>query len=557
MDVYVQGKGKVSLSQSDFVAQGGEGAVYARGDIAYKIYASPDKMIPVAKIRELARLTDPNIVRPQDVLLGPWNRPIGYTMRRVQSAHSLCQVFTRAFRERQGLTLDTVVALVQQFQRRVQHVHTQDMLIVDLNEMNFLLDRDLREILFLDVDSYQTPGFPATALMETVRDRHSSRFSRDTDWFSWGIVTFQMFIGIHPYKGTHKTLTDLDARMHANVSVFHRDVAIPKVCYPFDTIPQAYRDWYRAVFDHGKRLPPPTDLRAVVVIAPQPVRVQGTHLLHITELYRFPAEVVAPVPASANDVALTVGGLYIKHRQHPVDKDARVVFTVRTNHIIAASVRQGRLKLVDITQGREIGSSLAAEALTTCGNRLMVKQGGTLYEVEFVEFGVNIQAALKPIGNALENATQLFEGVAVQSLLGACYVSLSPQPGTCYAVHIAEMDGYQIVDARFDNNVLMLIGTREGRYDKCILRFDPACRGYDIRLVPDIAYIGLNFVTLDNGLCIHVNENEELEIFSHRKDIQALRVLADPAVPGRKLFKNGTQVLFAQGDRVYSLSLHS
>src|SRR5262249_8003677 len=156
----------------------------------------------------------------------------------IQDAQSLCQLFTRAFRERQGVTPDQVIALVQQFQRRVQYVHTQGMLIVDVNEMNFLLDRDLREILFIDVDSYQTPGFPATALMESVRDRHSSRFSQNTDWFSWGIVTFQMFVGIHPYKGKHKTLTDLDARMRANVSVFQSEVAIPKVCYPFAAIPQ-------------------------------------------------------------------------------------------------------------------------------------------------------------------------------------------------------------------------------------------------------------------------------------------------------------------------------
>src|SRR5579871_3587968 len=133
MDVFIRGKGRVCLNQADFVAQGGEGAVYARGDTAFKIYSNPGKMIPVAKIQELAALTLPNIVRPQEVLLDTRNTPIGYTMRRVKDAVALCQLFPRAFRERQGLTPEAILKLVQQFQKGVQHVHDQGMLIVDLN----------------------------------------------------------------------------------------------------------------------------------------------------------------------------------------------------------------------------------------------------------------------------------------------------------------------------------------------------------------------------------------------------------------------------------------
>src|SRR5207248_7337064 len=112
-------------------------------------------------------------------------------------------------------------------QEGVRHVHERGILIVDLNEMNFLLDASVEEILFIDVDSYQTPGFPATALMESIRDRHAARFSQATDWFSFGIVSFQMFTGIHPYRGKHPTLTGLDARMERNVSVLNPEVAVP------------------------------------------------------------------------------------------------------------------------------------------------------------------------------------------------------------------------------------------------------------------------------------------------------------------------------------------
>src|SRR5687767_8681336 len=99
MDLFIQGQGSVRLSQADFVAQGGEGSVYARGDRAFKVYSDPAAMIPPAKIRELSVLTDDRIVRPREVLLDAKNHPVGYTMRRVPDAVPLCRLFTRAFRE--------------------------------------------------------------------------------------------------------------------------------------------------------------------------------------------------------------------------------------------------------------------------------------------------------------------------------------------------------------------------------------------------------------------------------------------------------------------------
>src|SRR5689334_12911296 len=104
MELFIAGKGSVRLDQSDFVGQGGQGRVFARGSVAYKVYADPAQMIPVNKIRELAVLARGEIIRPDEVLLDGANRPVGYTMRRVQDAQPLCRLFTRAFRERRDVT---------------------------------------------------------------------------------------------------------------------------------------------------------------------------------------------------------------------------------------------------------------------------------------------------------------------------------------------------------------------------------------------------------------------------------------------------------------------
>jgi DNA-binding helix-hairpin-helix protein with protein kinase domain len=180
---FVQGKGPVRLGKTEFKAQGGEGSVYVKGLSAYKIYADPSRCIAQAKIDELSVLTKPNIIRPLELILDEKNRPVGYSMRYAGKTHSLCQLFPKAFRQRNNLTPELMLRLVRELQTGVAHIHSTGILIVDLNEMNFLVSLDFSELFFIDVDSYQTPSFPATVLMESVRDRHAKSFTTDSDWF--------------------------------------------------------------------------------------------------------------------------------------------------------------------------------------------------------------------------------------------------------------------------------------------------------------------------------------------------------------------------------------
>src|SRR5678815_2698077 len=239
-----------------------------------RIYFDPSRCIPQAKIDELSVLVQPNIIRPLDLLIDGRNRPAGYSMRSIGKAHSLCQLFPRAFRQRNNLIPELTLRLVRQLQTGVSHIHSRGILIVDLNEMNFLVAPDFSELFFIDVDSYQTPSFPATVLMESVRDRHAKTFTTDSDWFSFAVVSFQMFAGIHPFKGTYPPLQHLadnslklDERMRTNISVLHPGVTVPAACLPFSVIPPVYLDWYRAVFEAGHRLPPPQTVQAVIAIA--------------------------------------------------------------------------------------------------------------------------------------------------------------------------------------------------------------------------------------------------------------------------------------------------
>lgn len=200
MKYTVKGKNTVDLDNKNFLAQGGEGSVYVISKTAYKIYNDPKKMLPIGKIQELSALTAKNIIKPENIILDNKNHEIGYTMRFVDDTYSLCQLFTKAFRQRNNLDHDTMFKLIQSLQNIVKHVHEKKILIVDCNELNFLASKDFKDIYAIDVDSYQTPNYPATAIMDSIRDRHTKVFNEGSDWFSFAILAFQMFIGIHPFK---------------------------------------------------------------------------------------------------------------------------------------------------------------------------------------------------------------------------------------------------------------------------------------------------------------------------------------------------------------------
>jgi hypothetical protein len=558
---FVQGVGEVRLDKSDFKAQGGEGSIYVKGGRAYKIYTDPQRAIPPAKIRELSALTLPNIVRPLEVLLDARNRAAGYSMRAVGRSYALCQLFPKAFRQRNSLTPETTLRLVRRMQEGVSHVHSKGVLVVDLNEMNFLVADDFSEVYFIDVDSYQTPSFPAAALMESVRDRHARGFTTGSDWFSFAVVSFQTFVGIHPYKGNYPPLhgladkeQKLDARMRANVSVLRSGVTVPASCLPFGVIPPAYLDWYRAVFDEGKRLPPPDDARAVVALAaPAHAARVGSTLFEVVEVREFDDEIVW----HDGLVTVTRSSVYFEGEKFAKPRaDALVAVTPRLRHLVAAYLDGGVPRLRDLTAGRDLPLSIACEEMALSGGCLYVKQGENVFAVEFLELGGDILPGVRSAASVMIKSTRLFEGLAIQNLLGTHYASIFPAPGVCHQVRLAELDGYQLLDARLCRNVLLAVGARGGRYDRLVFRFADDFGSYDSRVERGVSSTDINFTVLDSGVVLHLTDEGALELFPRRKGAPELKTFEDPAVGAdARLFHTGAQAYVARGAKLYKFTM--
>jgi len=558
---FVQGKGEIKLGQADFKAQGGEGSIYVKSSKAYKIYTNPSRAIQPAKIAELSVLTQPNIIRPIDIVLNEKNEAVGYSMQHVDKAFALCQLFPKAFRQRNNLTPERTLLLVRRLQEGVAHTHGKGLLIVDLNELNFLVATDFGELFFIDVDSYQTPSFAATSLMESVRDRHAKSFSTNSDWFAFAIVSFQMFVGLHPFKGSYPPLQHLsdtqrklDARMMGNISVLHKGVSVPMSCLPFSLIPPVYLDWYRATFEDGKRTPPPNELRPVVTILPQ-VRnfaIKGSSFL-MTEA----RECDSPIILHDGLITITQQSIYFEGRSFPKPAaDVKVVVTPRQRHLVAAYTKASEVKFWDLTTDREIESTVKGEQVAIAEGNLFIKQAESIFQIDFIELRGRILIGIKQVANVMMRSTQMFNGLAIQNLLGASYASILKPSGKCYQVRLQELDGHMIVDAKLEKNVLIAVIASGGTYDKLIYRFSGDFNAYDLRRLTDISTTEIEFTVLDTGVVLHLTDENELEIFSVSRGTASTRTISDPALDGDvKLFHTGKQALLARNNKLYRVSL--
>jgi serine/threonine protein kinase len=517
-------------------------------------------MLPLNKIQELSVLKNRAIIKPEDVLLDEKNRIVGYTMPLVKHTYTLCQLFPKAFRQRENLSHTQMFEMIKKLQEIVKHCHDNKILIVDLNEMNFLSDSSFSEIYAIDTDSYQTPSFPATAIMDSIRDRHSPNvFNEGTDWFSFAITSFQMFIGIHPYKGKHTKLKDIEDRMMKNISVLNKDVAIPPVCYDTQIIPPNYLKWYDAVLEQGKRLPPPFGNEFVQLVATRIKTIVGSNKFDIQEIKDCLDDIYNFMTFAGVELITTEKNILFNNKKlNSLPNFKSVGVSHKKNHVIFAKSEGGKLFLFDFTAQRDIATNIDSDAVMAFNGTIYNKIGGNIVEIHFMETGADIVPTSKVVCQTMENATTFFDGVVFQNMLGAYYATIFPTVGLSYQVNIKELKGYsKILDAKYDNKVLFVVAIdAKGKTDQLVIRLDDKFETYDIRKHENITFTGINFVVLDSGICVCINPSDQVELFSNGVGSQSLKIVDDPIISGdMKLYKNGTKVLFATGSKLYSFKL--
>ncbi len=567
MKIYTKGTKVITLGQKDFKASGGEGTIYCRGDLAYKIYQDPAKMIPPKKIEELRKIDLDNVLVPLEVIYQCSNdRPIGFTMNYISDTEFLCRAITTSFRQRHGITPAMTIELIENLRKTLEALHQRDILVVDFNEMNFLTDNHFSIPYFIDTNSYQTKNFPATALMDSVRDRQAppGKFSPGTDWFSFAVVAFQLYLGCHPYKGKHPSYTAKERAalkmMDDNISLFHDGVLLPAGTRDWGEIPGAHFDWFRQIFLNGARCAPPPAGDALTVAIPHIMTQADTDGFTVEKTARYDEPVISIIWHRGIRYVTTESCLYAgsnrlmtgNFRQGP----AALTFADDGTPVLASFDPRKEEVTFTVEQGHVL-TSLKARGLMACGSTLYTLSGTALLEHSFTSLG-KILHGTREACEIFEPAFEIFPGMVTQNIMGRCWLALPWRPGNCANLPVSELDRHRIIDASFEplpgGGIVILISEFEAMYYRSVIFFSRECSVYSIRIdsnsEPDI----INFTVLSKGLIAAAAADGVFEAFY---DNSTVKLFEDsPVDSSTKLFSDGTGVYFIQNQGLYRLKMN-
>ena len=491
----------VSLGPADYLAEGGQGRVFARGDTAFKVYHDASTLPPADKLAFLSRLQAPGLVAPGPRLLDAAGEAVGFCLPLVVGAHPLARAATHAFRQRHNLGTPQALRLVEQMRQTLVAVHRQGALVVDLNEMNLLLDDTLSAVHFIDLDAWQVPGHPATALLDSVRDRHAAvhghnhplagalRFDTGTDWFAFAVTAFQFLIGVHPYKGAHPTLTGLDARMGADCSVFDLQVRRPPTARDPAELPDDVAAWFRAVFQDRFRGPPcPFDRHRGRTRRPVAALPSDAGELSVQRLYTVPevpeadATLQAVVEGDVDRLALSPEAVWIEHRRALPRPPGAVALAWlgSARRPVAAWVQGGRLCVQDVDSQQRWACDFAARAVMQHEGVIYALGADTVVAVQGVGDAGGGVVTLRVVARVRPQASVLFEGVLLQRVPGARLATVFVAPGRALTVTLPDLADGEVIAAQAAGTVLVVVMRRGDRLDRHRYRLDPpgACRAF-------------------------------------------------------------------------------
>ncbi len=551
----IENVGKIILTDKNYAASGGEASIYVKDKTAFKIYHDPKKMIPVGKIRELAKLTSKNVLKPQNIIRDSKNVPVGYTMEYLDASHPLCKLFTKTFRQKNNLSDKDIITLIKKIQTTVAQVHNDGCLIVDLNELNLLVSAKLDIPYFIDVDSYQTPSYKATAIMDSVRDRlvKNNKFTQLSDWYSFAIIAFQLYIGIHPYKGNHPDYkpNEWGKRMEDGISVFDRNVTLPRVCNDFSVIPTQHREWFESLFIRNERSIPPMVDGTTTVIAMPTVYITGTEDFEASVIYNMKERIMSVFNFMGIYYIVGTDHIYKEKACLPSDiKGYKVEFCESSDMTPIVCKLKDNLLTFENIGTQEIGQINASQMMYRDGAIYSI-YNGHLTETTFDKIGSTIFAKNRVAANVSELATKVFDGVLFQDLLGKCYITLPYEKCKCVSEHIKELDGYRILEARSEKNICGVIAEKKGKYYRFIIVFDKTFISYAITKVDDVTYAPINLTVMPNGVCIMIADSDV-----HMFKGSQLKVISDPPFDSStKLFNISGQVFFIDDKKIYAVKM--
>ena len=361
------------------------------------------------------------------------------------------------------------------------------------------------------------------------------------------MLSFQLLVGIHPFRGKHPRVKGLADRIAAGLSVLDPDVCTPTACRPLSVIPAAYRAWFDALFVEGRREPPPSSVHAATGFVLPPIRpaaAPAPSSLAIEARGRAAGTIRQVVPGDADvDVwLLTAAGVQrgvdgpLVHG--PVGPRAALGRDPSSGAWLLASVdAHGQLTLSSDRTLRPDRLGLSVQQLcATPDGRIVALAGDNLVELSTMSAGPHaLRIVPRTIATVLPHATTLGSGVAIQNMLGRARVSLLTGPGAAPQLAVPALDGLPILDARYERGVLVVVArASDGGLRRVIVRCDAHGRHPEIRAeaLPadrETEASAVDLVVTDANIAVLRPEPGTLQVFEARcgRPLVARTVAAD------------------------------
>jgi len=523
----LEGIGALTIRPSDYVTKGGEGEIYRHGNHILKLALDPNQLVTndtPGKVRALrSALTHPSIVVPRGLVTDSRGKVLGFHLPYV-SSEPYPRLFTTTWQKQHHFNTMSATNLATTMHDVVTHTHQASALMVDGNELNWLADvKDIRQPnpFIIDVDSWQIGRFKASVVMPSIRDWHTP-LSPASDWFAWGVVTFLLYTGIHPYRGTLSGYKpgELDRRMQDNASVFRPEVKLNHTVRDFTTIPGPLLDWYRSTFEDGVRtLPPlPTATGRAQTAVGRVLRAVTTSTGGLTYevILRIPGDdIITLWPCG---MVRTSSGALVEITSKRVlahVTGTRVAVVARDHGYLIAELigTQWQFRFVSRTGG-ETQLTLPANITTVVrnDNRLFIATENELCELTLHHFATPLLTIGKrwPI---LGNSTEWFGGIGVSDVLGAMHIVMPLANGEGVAmVRTPTLDGTRVLSGDGLGNIVTIYTIdHTGQYHRHEFAGQKDWQIHTVSTLP-VDTIEPHHVTLPKGVVADIRDEGELTI---------------------------------------------
>jgi hypothetical protein len=570
--VELEGRGTLTLAPSQHLATGGEASVYLVGNTIIKLYTDSNKLSQpgmLDNLRQLSGLTYEYIVAPKGLVFDSRGVPIGYYMDYVLDDEPLSSIFTNDYRNRVHFGDEQASLLVDRMLQVMAFAHERSAIMVDPNELNWTTvpaKHPARDPRGLDVDSWLIGSYrpPKIPMMASIRDWHNKKIGQETDRFALAVVTFPVYTGIHPYKGTLAGYErdDLEGRMKDNASVFSDGVRLSQAVRDFGCIPGPLLGWYQAVFQQGERSAPPSPYYTGVTTPPRTVRMarivtttSGT--LKYERLFAQNGDPVVRVfPCGV--VLLRSGklvDLVSKRQLATTTTDKCEVVRVDGGWVLAEGDPNPTFTFINNTslQSQPLSVNLNAQRIVRYQNRLFGVTNQGLIELLLKQFARPI-LMVGQTWQTMVNATRWFDGVGVLDAMGATFLIAPFGEDSCAQLRVRELDGLRVVTAKAGHRFISVIAVdKKGEYRKIEFTFDRAYKTYTT-WEGDAENPELNMALLPRGVMATVVRDGELVIFVPTSG--TINRAADKDVTTSMLLSNwDNRVVYIRDGQLWAVSM--